>query len=172
MKLTTKQIARGACIAAIYVVLCVLLKPISYASVPVQFRVSEALTALPVLIPEAAAGLFVGCLISNALGGASIALLDMVLGSLTTLFAAILTRAIYKKTGNLPLSLLPPVILNALIVGFYVPFIYTEPGSAVTVPAVLFSMLSVGIGQATVVYVLGLPLVKALDKVLGKKLSA
>ncbi|MCD8049583.1 MAG: QueT transporter family protein [Clostridia bacterium] len=162
MKLTVKQIARGAIIAALYAVLCFFLQPFSYGSV--QCRVSEALTVLPALLPEAIPGLFVGCFIANLLGGSSVALLDMILGSLTTLAAAFLTRMIYKKFNSFALSLLPPVVLNALIVGAYVPFIYTDGATAATVPVVLFSMLTVGIGQAIVCYILGLPLGKALSK--------
>lgn len=162
MKFTAKQIARAAVIAALYASLCFFLKPFSYGAI--QCRLSEALTVLPVFIPEAVVGLFVGCFIANLLGGASIALIDMVLGSLTTLLAAFLTRKIYNSTEKVVLALLPPVVLNALIVGFYIPFIYSDPGAAVTAPIVLFSMLTVGIGEAVVVYILGLALGKALQK--------
>ena len=162
MKFSTKQVSRGAVIAALYAAMCFLLEPISYGSM--QFRISEVLTVLPIFMPEAVIGLFIGCVIANALGGASIAILDMVLGSLTTLCAAILTRAIYKKTKSVFLALIPPVILNALIVGSYVPFLYSDPGSVTTLPIVLISMLSVGIGQAAVIYILGVPLGKALLK--------
>ena len=73
-----RRLVRGALIAAIYAVLCAALAPISYGEV--QFRISEALTILPLLMPEAIPGLFVGCLIANLIGGAGI--LDIVFGSL------------------------------------------------------------------------------------------
>lgn len=63
----TLFLAQSAMIAAIYVVLTVILAPFSYGEV--QVRVSEALTILPVFTPAAIPGLFVGCLISNILGG-------------------------------------------------------------------------------------------------------
>lgn len=160
MKLTVKQLTRAAIVAALYVVLCFFLKPISYGSI--QFRISEALCILPIFMPEAVVGLFIGCIIANLLGGSF--LIDIVLGSLTTLCAAYLTRVIYNKTKNMPLAFFPPVILNALVVGAYVPFVYSDPGSVNTLPVVLFSMFTVGFGQAVVIYVLGLPFAKAIDK--------
>ena len=63
----TLFLAQSAMIAAIYVVLTVILAPFSYGEV--QVRVSEALTILLVFTPAAIPGLFVGCLISNILGG-------------------------------------------------------------------------------------------------------
>lgn len=156
----TNQIVRGAVIASLYAAVCFFLKPMSFGAV--QLRISEVLCILPVFIPEAIPGLFVGCVIANLLGGAF--LIDVVLGSLTTLVAAILTRCIYKKTNSTPLSLLPPVILNALIVGGYVPFVYSDPGTVNTLPVILFTMLTVGIGQAIAIYVLGFPFAKALEK--------
>lgn len=56
---------------------------------PIQVRFSEALCLLPFLFPETAWGLGVGCLIANLFSpyGA----LDIVVGSLSTLIAALLT---------------------------------------------------------------------------------
>ncbi len=51
-----KTIARAGVIAAIYVVLCWVLRPVSF--LVLQFRVAEALTVLPILYPEAVPGLF------------------------------------------------------------------------------------------------------------------
>ncbi len=160
MKLTVKQLSRAAVIAALYVALCFFLKPISFGVI--QFRVSEALCILPIFIPEAIPGLFIGCLISNFLSGASVLLIDAILGSLTTLLAAVLTRRIYKSTKNICMSLLPPVILNALIVGSYLPFIYMQDTLSAFV--VLWSIVSVFIGEAAVIFLLGYPLAKSLSR--------
>ncbi len=156
----TNQLIRGAVIASLYIAICFMLKPLSFG--PVQLRISEALCILPIFLPEAILGLFIGCLVSNLIGGAF--LIDVILGSVTTLFAAIATRYIYKKTASAPFALFPPVILNALIVGAYVPFVYSSPGTVNTLPVIIFSILTVGIGQVIAVYVLGLPLAKALEK--------
>ena len=77
----TRALARGAVIAALYAALTLLLAPLSYGEV--QIRFSEALTLLPILLPEAVPALFVGCLLSNILGGCMI--FDIVFGSLATL---------------------------------------------------------------------------------------
>ena len=163
MKLTTTRIARAAVIAALYATLCIFMKPLSYG--PIQLRISEVLCVLPIFMPEAIIGLFIGCITANFLGGASVVIVDATLGSLTTLVAAYLTRIIYKKTKNLFLSLLPPVVLNALIVGTYIPLIYTSSSETSMQIQILISICSVFIGQAIVIFALGIPFAKALKKV-------
>ena len=59
----TKSLCLSALIAALYAALTLAFQPISYGAV--QFRISEALTLLPVLFPQAVPGLTLGCLISN-----------------------------------------------------------------------------------------------------------
>ncbi len=163
MKTTrTTKLSRGAVIAAVYVAMCFFLKPISYG--PVQLRLSEALCVLPIFMPEAVYGLFIGCFLSNLLGGASVALIDTILGSLTTLLAAHLTRRIFVKTKSWWLALMPPVILNALIVGSYVPFIYQSATQGSIFVILAYSIASVFIGETLAVYVIGLPFGKALAK--------
>ena len=78
-------IALAAMIAAIYVVLTLVFAPFSYGEI--QVRLSEALTILPVFTPAAVPGLFVGCLLSNILGGCIVP--DIVFGSIATLISAI-----------------------------------------------------------------------------------
>lgn len=162
MKFTAKQVSRAAVVAALYAALCFFFKPLSYGSI--QLRISEALCVLPAFMPEAIPGLFIGCIIANLTGGSSVALIDMILGSITSLIAALLTRRIFKKTQSLLLALLPPVVLNALIVGSYVPFIYSAPGTAATPSLIFYSILTVGIGQALVMCLLALPFGKTLQK--------
>ena len=65
--MSTNSLTRGAIIAALYAALTLLLAPISYGEV--QFRLAEALTVLPVVLPEAVPALAVGCLLANILGG-------------------------------------------------------------------------------------------------------
>ena len=82
----TKYLTHAAIIAAVYVVLTIIFAPISYGQV--QVRISEALTVLPYFTPAAIPGLFIGCIIANIYGGAGI--IDIIFGSLATLFAAFL----------------------------------------------------------------------------------
>lgn len=147
-----KTLTRAAVIAALYAALTLLLAPISYGAM--QVRVSEGLTLLPVLFPEAAPALFVGCLLANLLGGS--ALPDIVLGSLTTLVAALLTR---RLRGNRMLAALPPVVLNGLIVGALVHLLYTPE-----IPMAL-CMLYVAVGEAIACYVVGFLVLAAVRRV-------
>jgi len=148
-----RSLAQAGMIAAVYAALCLVLHPISFGFGGVELRVSEALCILPIIMPSAIPGLFVGCLLANILGGAT--LLDIVFGSLTTLAAAILTR----KLRNKPLlAALPPVLLNALVIGTLLRYAYGVP-----MPLVL-CMASVGLGQLIACYGLGLLLLRAMKK--------
>ena len=77
----------------------------------IRCRFSEALTVLPFFLPEAIPGLFVGCLVTNLMS--TVGPLDIILGSMATLLAALWTA----KMPNKWLAPLPPVICNAVIIG-------------------------------------------------------
>ena len=156
MKLTTRRLVRGALIAALYAVLCMAFFSISYGDV--QFRISEALTVLPILMPEAIPGLFVGCLLSNVLGGYGV--MDIVFGSLATLLASLATYFMRRLPAWI--AVLPVVVVNALVLGYFT--LHLAAGLPFWPSA-----LSVGLGEAVVVYVLGLPLHYALKKFLPEK---
>ncbi len=146
-------LARSALIAALYALLVLAFAPMSFG--PVQFRVAEAMTLLPWLFPEAIPGLFVGCLVSNLFGGLGI--VDMVFGSLATLLAAWLTR----RMPNLLWAAVPPVLVNALVVGTYLSVLLDVP--------LVATILYVGLGQAGVCFLLGIPLATLLGRVLRNK---
>ncbi len=162
-----KTIVYTAVIAAIYTALSVALAPISYG--PVQFRISEALTLLPVLTPLAIPGLTLGCFLSNLIGmlmGANpVGWIDMIVGTAATLLAAIVSWALRRyhiKTVPV-LAAIPPVIFNAVMVGLELTFLFGGKW--------YLNMLSVGFGELVVCFVLGLPLVVALERTgLAKKL--
>lgn len=107
-------------IAALYAVLTLCFAPLSFG--PVQLRISEALTVMPILTPAAVPGLAVGCLISNILGmsmGVTLPV-DILFGTAATFLAAAVTRLLRScaRAGSVPvLSLLSPVLFNALIIG-------------------------------------------------------
>lgn len=151
MHISTKMLTRAAAIAALYTVLTLILQPISFG--PLQLRVSEALTLLPCLWPEAIGGLFIGCFLSNMVGGYGI--LDAVVGSLATLLAAVCT---YRLRKNRWLAALPPVLINAVAIGLLLYFITEEP---LSLP---LTMLQIGLGQAIACYVLGIPMLRGLEK--------
>ncbi len=135
---TTRFIAHAAVIAAVYAALTMLIAPLSYG--PVQIRFSEALTILPAFTPAAIPGLFIGCLVANMYTGN---IIDIVFGSLTTLVAAFLSFKLRKKQWLVPL---PPVLLNAWVVGYYL----TLQFGGLT----WMNMLTVGAGQLIACYVI------------------
>jgi uncharacterized membrane protein len=148
---SARNLTLAAIVAALYAAITLLFAPISYG--PVQFRVSEALTILPVLFPQAIPGLAVGCLIANLLGSATP--WDVVFGTLATFLAALLTRRLRK---NVWLAAAPPVVCNAVIVGLVLHFTLAD---ALLIPTIL----SVGLGEAVVVYALGVPMIATLRRV-------
>jgi len=157
----TRHITHAALIAAVYVALTLVFAPISFAAI--QLRVSEALTVLPILTPAAVPGLFVGALLANALGS-PIGILDVVIGSLLSLAAAVLTRVLRRNTF---VALLPPVLLNAFGVAAYL--VYLIPVEPLSVGPLRLSpywgaVLTIGVGQALAVYGIGLPLLALLRR--------
>lgn len=148
--LNVQFVTQAAVIAAIYVVLTLLFAPFSYGEV--QVRLSEALTILPVFTPAAVPGLFVGCLLSNILGGCIVP--DIIFGSLATLTGAVFTYLLRNQSRFL--APLPPILANALIVPFVLRFGYQVP---LPIP---FMMLTVGIGEVISCGVLGMILYAAL----------
>lgn len=151
-----QKLVRAAVIAAVYATLCLVLQPISYGAV--QLRVAEALTLLPVFCPEAVAGVTLGCLIANLLGGS---VPDMVFGTLATGLAALCTRALRGvRVKKLPLaSAAPPVVFNAVVLG--IMFTVMAGGG---VEMLLFNMATVGAGQLLSCCLLGLPLVWLVER--------
>lgn len=150
--LSVQFIAQAAMIAAIYVVLTLIFAPFGYGEV--QVRISEALTILPVFTPAAIPGLFIGCLLSNILGGCIVP--DIIFGSLATLLGAVFTYMLRNQSRFL--APVPPILANALIMPFVLKFGYQVP---LPIP---FMMLTVGIGEIISCGVLGLIIYAALSR--------
>ncbi|MBQ5850526.1 MAG: QueT transporter family protein [Lachnospiraceae bacterium] len=147
-KFSIKQILHTAVIASIYVVLSAVFAPLSFGAV--QVRISEALTLLPLLTPLAIPGLFIGCLLANLLFSGSI--LDICLGSLATLIAAVITRHLRRHKY---LAALPPVIVNGFIIAYVLKVSIGAP--------YWLTVFTVGVGQAISCYALGIPLITFLQ---------
>lgn len=147
----TRNLVYGALIAAIYVVLTMVFRPISFG--PIQFRISEALCILPYFTPAAIPGVFLGCLISNMLGGA--VMMDVVFGSLATLIGAVGSWILRK---NRYLVSVPPISSNTLIIPWVLKFAYGSED------LIWYMMVTVGIGEVLAIGVLGQILLTALDK--------
>jgi uncharacterized membrane protein len=172
-----RYVAEGGLIAAVYGVATVLAIQTQgiFAFGLIQLRISEALTVVALFTPAAIPGLWLGAVLANASTGAPLAWLDMLFGGLGTLLGASWT---WHFRASRPLALLGPVVCNALIVPAYLPILlqamglmdlYRIPwlgldGSASWPLAYAFGLVTVGIGQAVVVYGLGWPLATALER--------
>lgn len=173
------DVARTGVIAAVYAAatLVALLFLQGLAWGPVQCRISEAVCVLAVVSSSAVPGLTLGCAIANLCnvaicGTGALGMLDVVFGSLATFLGALWCRKFRSKPA---LALFGFVLANALIVPAYLPLLlqglgyYTIPFTSISLdgmylPMYLFGVLATGIGESLVVYVLGLPLLKAVRK--------
>ena len=166
MKFNTRNITIMALIGASYAALTMLLAPISYNAV--QFRVSEVLCILPFFLPSAAWGMFFGCAVANLISAAGLP--DVIFGSLATLLAALCTarigmmaRAEGDSLRYRILACAMPVIFNGPIIGAVLAWAYMP--EAFWMGFALFGF-EVAIGEAVVMFGLGLPLMQALPRLL------
>lgn len=139
---------RGGLIAALYIVLVFMFQFASFG--PIQFRVAEALTLLPILYPEAIGGIYIGAMLANILGG--LGPWDIFGGSLISLLAAFVT---YRFRGSW-IAYASPILLNAFLVSLYLRFVFAIPYWPI--------VFSIALGQSVVVLGLGIPLVKWLKR--------
>ena len=155
----TKIIVRAGLIAGLYVVLSLLTMPI--ASGAIQFRLSEALTILPLFFVEAIPALFVGCMLSNLITGCMV--LDIILGSTITLVAGALTFLVGKLIKGTALRILVggffPVVLNA----FFLPILWILIYGAIEY-VYLLQVLFLLISQSISIYGVGPTLYLAIKK--------
>lgn len=151
----TRRITEAALICALYVALTWLSNVVGLASGSVQLRLSEALCVLPYFTPSAIYGVTIGCLISNLTMGALP--LDIVVGSLATLIGAVFTYFIRNKW----LCPIPTVLSNTILVPLVITLTVSTEWSW---SLYLVSLAGVFLGEALSVYVLGILLIKALEK--------
>ena len=136
------ELAQGAVIAALYVVLTLVFAPISFGQM--QLRVAEALTILPMFTTAAIPGLFVGCVIGNILGGAVI--WDVIFGSLATLIGAVFSYMLRKNRWLVPI---PAILSNTAIIPFVLKYGY---GFEAPIPLLMLYIL---VGEIGGCYILG-----------------
>lgn len=173
----SRRIARIAMIAAVYaattLVTMLFLGWMSWG--PIQFRISEAITVLALFTADAIPGLALGCAIANvtniALSGVgTLGVLDVVFGSFATALGAAFMWRFRKRPA---LAALGPVLANAIIVPAYLPIMlkglgfYTIPFTSIDLEGsyvlmYLFGFVATGLGEAAVMYLLGLPLYRVL----------
>lgn len=151
MSKNTRYITTAAMIAAIYVVLCFIFRPISFSVF--QVRIAEALCVLPYFTPAAIPGVSVGCLLANLLCGADI--FDTVFGTVATLIGALAAYLLRRHKYLVPI---PTILSNTLIIPFVLRFAYGEA------QPIGLLMASVGVGEVLSCGVLGLVLLITLER--------
>lgn len=165
MKLSMTSFVKVALIAALYSTVSLALAPFSFGNI--QVRIAEGLTLLPLLSPLPILGLTLGCFITNFIGvvmGVNIlGMMDVFIGTLATLLAAILTYYFrnIKIKGFPLLSTLMPIVINAIIIGAELAYVFAPK---FTFTYFMIFALEVGIGQTIAVYLVGLPILNALKK--------
>jgi len=147
--MNTKYLTKASIIAAIYIVLILAqMLPLPFVNLtfgPIQLRIAEGLVLLPLVESAAIPGVFIGCLLSNLLLSlySGFGLIDIIGGSLVTLVAAYLT----SKMKNKITGILPPVILNGLVVSIWVSYFTKVP--------YLVTVLGIGAGELLSVAIFG-----------------
>lgn len=154
-------LVQGAVIAALYAALTYAAGLANLAYGSVQFRFSEALTVLAAFTPAAIPGLAVGCFLGNL--ASPFGMLDILCGTAATLLAALCGYAArHVRVRSVPLlSLLFPVLFNALIVGAEITLFLPD---GFTVKGYFLQALWVGLGELVVCCAGGIPLALALQK--------
>ena len=154
MKEKAVYLATGAVIAALYVVLTLVSAAFGMSSGSVQFRISEALTILPMFTPAAIPGLFVGCFIANLITPGTV-IWDVFFGSLATLIGAFGTYYLGKNKWVAPLF---PIAANVLIIPFVLKYAYQIDRG------IGYFMLTVGAGELITCGFLGILFYQTLVK--------
>ena len=147
--MNARYLSKASLIAAIYIVLVLVqVLPFPLATLafgPIQLRLAEGLVLLPFVEAAAIPGVFVGCLLSNLLlaSYSGFGLIDIIGGSLVTLIAAILTSKMKTRIS----AMIPPVVLNGLIVSIWVSYFTRVP--------YLITLLGISVGELVSVAIFG-----------------
>lgn len=141
----TEMIVKVALVAALYVVLTVLIAPLSYQDI--QFRFSEVLVLLCFYRRDYVYSLIIGCFISNLFSPMA---LDIIFGTFHTAISVILI----SHSKNLFIATLIPTILMPII-AFELYYFLGLP--------FFVSLLTTMIGEFVVVSIIGYTLFKLME---------
>jgi len=146
----TRTLTLTAMIAAMYAVITVALtSPLSFGTI--QFRIAEVLVLLCFYNKKFCPALMLGCFVANL--ASPLGWYDWVFGTLAT---AIAVFAI-TKIKNIWLASLVPAIVNGIIVGMELTYLFGEH-------SFWFNAGCVALGEIAVVTVIGVPLFKFAEK--------
>ena len=145
-------------------VVTLVLAPLSYG--PIQVRVSEALTVLPLIWQPSIISLTIGCFLSNLIGVHMVTTgpIDIVVGTLATFLAAVCTFKFRdRKVKGVPLlSLLMPVLFNGVFVGLELAWVL-NPDNILTMSVIYGVQVAIGELVAVIIGWLILPMLKRIE---------
>ncbi len=148
---STRRITRVGVLAALYVVLTLGLSFMSYQSI--QFRIAEMLMLLCLFSKDYVIATTLGCLIANIFS--PVGAVDVVVGTLATLFSGLCIYLLRKKLNPLTASFFP-VLFNAVFVGIELKVMLDAP--------LLLSMGQVAVGEIVCITIVGNIILAALKK--------
>lgn len=146
---TVKDLIINALVGALYVALIFLFAELSFGEI--QFRIAEVLLIFLFINRKLSLGIILGTFISNLL--LSPIALDMIFGTFATILSIMGLLLFIKRPA---IALLFPVLVNGIIIGISLKIQFDTP--------LIASMIYVSIGQAAVLYLIGLPLYHYLKK--------
>jgi uncharacterized membrane protein len=155
----TRQISLLAVIAALYAATVIILAPISFG--PIQLRLADCLIPLSALLgPPAVLGVALGALVANTYWFLSP--IDVVFGAVANLVAGYI---MYRfKDRLVPASVVASLVIG-VVVGGYLWLFFPPPSIlGLQLPAWLAMMVSITLSSLVAVSVLGVALVKALER--------
>lgn len=123
----TKLITKLMMTASLYVIVSLVIPYISYG--PLQFRIAEVLCVLVLIDKKYIFAITLGCFLTNLIGaltGANLlGYLDVILGTFATYISLVFTYKFRNvlTQGKPALSLLMPVIFNAIIIGLELAYV-------------------------------------------------
>ena len=118
----SRRITNIGVMTAIYVVATLLCAPFAYKEV--QFRISEILMLFCFFNKDYVISLTLGCFIVNL--WSPMGYLDVAFGTIATVIAAILIYLLRKRI-NLFVASLFPVVMNGLLIGAELNYVYKSP---------------------------------------------
>lgn len=145
-KMSVKDLALQAMIAAVYVAITFGFYPLSFKSP--QIRISEFMLILVFFNRKHVIGLLLGCAIANFFGPMSV--VDMVFGTM----ASAMVMLAMIKTPNRLLAFVWPSVINAVFIGLQLYFMYQVP--------LVLGMSEVFIGEFAATFIPALFLLKPL----------
>ena len=162
----TKRLCRAGIIAALYVAFTYAFTPFAFG--PFQIRPAEALCILPLFYIEAVPALYVGCMISNL--ASPYFFYDVIIGSLVTLLAALITYTVGRFIKKAPIKLgvggLFPILFNALFIPLIIVFLCSGADGYSSAWTAYFAFAgSLALTESVWVYGLGIPLYFSLRRI-------